>query len=627
MTDRELEQRLRAWYAAQLGESDAVPEDLRTSLAEIPATVPAPTRLRPRSRRRGFTLLAVAAVLLVGGALAAGSGLMRLTAVVPPTPSEALLATPTPSTSETPAETASPTASPKAWITGQQLADVLEAEHGYDWKSIAVVLGEGQTGQTLQVERKQQGGSVSISIQSPLDTRATVSVGSELTAAAAVGLHVGRIAEVLAPDSSVWIQGAIARGMSDGGDFADATDTANGGSVGVNVVDEVILQDWISVWFSPEPLPKPRSEPIASDSVVYADSGLIRVVNPDGTDDGALLINDRRVPGATSVARVLGWSSDGSRLIFFDAGGNLLSTDAMGSKPTLIGRAARPVDQCTKLSDAQQARCVADQAGSRDRELCPAVTAGGTCEANLDEALMSSDGTRLAYSISDSGHDMMAFFDIATGQVTRVEFDSASGPACDGPFGGGALQWSPDGTHFAFGNSVGPRVNGWCQGALFTINADGTDLRRITSSKVHALDPRWSPDGSAIVFSRSTPRSAWDGKRDATRIPIKSDIYSVRPDGSGLTALTSDGISISPFWTRDGRILFSRRTEAFGDAELWVMDANGGNATRLDPTIPALTAAGCTVCPFPDGLSRPDPSESDQSGSGPSVLIWRPGQP
>lgn len=110
MTDRELEQRLRAFYAAEIGEGETAPTDLRQSIATIPATAPAP--LRPLGRRRNFTLLAVAAVLLVGGALAAGSGLLRLTSVVPPTPSEALLATSVPSTSETPTETASATASP-----------------------------------------------------------------------------------------------------------------------------------------------------------------------------------------------------------------------------------------------------------------------------------------------------------------------------------------------------------------------------------------------------------------------------------------------------------------------------------------------------------------------------------
>jgi len=75
MTDQELEQRLHAWYAAEVGETQAAPDDLRQVLATIPATTPVP--LRARGRRRGFTLLAVAAVLIVGGVLAAGSGIIN----------------------------------------------------------------------------------------------------------------------------------------------------------------------------------------------------------------------------------------------------------------------------------------------------------------------------------------------------------------------------------------------------------------------------------------------------------------------------------------------------------------------------------------------------------------------
>ncbi len=89
MTDRELEDRLRAWYDAEVGDAAAAPADLRESLADIPVSAPAPLRQLPR--RRGMTLLAAAALLLVGGALAAGSGLVRFTEVVPPTPSDALL--------------------------------------------------------------------------------------------------------------------------------------------------------------------------------------------------------------------------------------------------------------------------------------------------------------------------------------------------------------------------------------------------------------------------------------------------------------------------------------------------------------------------------------------------------
>ena len=45
MTDPELEQRLRAWYGAEVGDTETAPDDLRESLGAIPATMP--TRLRP----------------------------------------------------------------------------------------------------------------------------------------------------------------------------------------------------------------------------------------------------------------------------------------------------------------------------------------------------------------------------------------------------------------------------------------------------------------------------------------------------------------------------------------------------------------------------------------------------
>ena len=105
MTDRELEQRLRAWYAAEVGDTETAPEDLRASLAAIPSTTPAP--LRPVGRRRGLTLLGIAAVLVVGGAVAAGAGLLRFNTVKPALPSTAVLTTQPPS--ETPDQTPAPT--------------------------------------------------------------------------------------------------------------------------------------------------------------------------------------------------------------------------------------------------------------------------------------------------------------------------------------------------------------------------------------------------------------------------------------------------------------------------------------------------------------------------------------
>ena len=109
MTDRELEQRLRAWYEAEVGSTEAAPVGLRESVATIPVTTPAP--LRPLSGRRRFTLLAVAALIVVGGALGRRFRFPAVTPVVTPAPSPAAIAPGSPSPTETGPETPSPTVS------------------------------------------------------------------------------------------------------------------------------------------------------------------------------------------------------------------------------------------------------------------------------------------------------------------------------------------------------------------------------------------------------------------------------------------------------------------------------------------------------------------------------------
>ena len=56
----------------------------------------------------------------------------------------------------------------------------------------------------------------------------------------------------------------------------------------------------------------------------------------------------------------------------------------------------------------------------------------------------------------------------------------------------------------------------------------------------------WSPDGRWLVFSSNRDKLASIGQ-----------IYAVRPDGSGLRALTSGTISrVQPSFSADGKHLF-----------------------------------------------------------------------
>jgi hypothetical protein len=113
--ERDLEQWLQteAPASAPAGFHTAVMDRART-LRQRPgwtATFPA----RRLGRGRGLTLLAAAALLIVGGALAAGSGLLRLPSVVPPVPEPSVIAVATASPDATfpsPSESAAPSASP-----------------------------------------------------------------------------------------------------------------------------------------------------------------------------------------------------------------------------------------------------------------------------------------------------------------------------------------------------------------------------------------------------------------------------------------------------------------------------------------------------------------------------------
>jgi galactose oxidase-like protein/Kelch motif protein len=108
LDDAALERRLRGVLEEHLG---ALPFELTVDALD--------RRREARGRRfgrgRGMTLLAAAALLLVGGALAAGSGLVRLPSVEPPVPEPSVIAVATASpdaTSPTPSESAAPSASP-----------------------------------------------------------------------------------------------------------------------------------------------------------------------------------------------------------------------------------------------------------------------------------------------------------------------------------------------------------------------------------------------------------------------------------------------------------------------------------------------------------------------------------
>ena len=90
--------------------------------------------------------------------------------------------------------------------------------------------------------------------------------------------------------------------------------------------------------------------------------------------------------------------------------------------------------------------------------------------------------------------------------------------------------------------------------------------KRLTSHPADDRCPRWSPDGNLIVFE-SRRSGTWD-------------LWSVRPDGSGLQRLTDDsGNDRQPTWSpAGGRVAFV--SDRGGSPDLYLLEL-GGRPQRL----------------------------------------------
>lgn len=165
--------------------------------------------------------------------------------------------------------------------------------------------------------------------------------------------------------------------------------------------------------------------------------------------------------------------------------------------------------------------------------------------------------------------------DLKSGRVRQVT--SHTNPPCD-PYEN-SIDWSPDGKRLVYFREV-QLASGKVKSAIYSIAVDGTDERRLTPPGLVAGEPEYSPDGRWIVFNTHPPDL---GEGD-------SQLYRMRPDGSGIEQLThyEDVRAFSPTYSPDGNwIIFSVFGFTLpGNAHgLWVIPANGGDPVVI-PDVP-----------------------------------------
>ena len=306
----------------------------------------------------------------------------------------------------------------------------------------------------------------------------------------------------------------------------------------------------------------------------------------------------------------VGWSADGSRLLLVGET-SLILADAAG----------------TKVSEYQLWCNKADGA-------CPASEAV-LCAYPCNQAegfALSPDATRVAFVRGYSGdpetETVVAVLDLASGRTAELAATRSTNltmmsnchkqRTCEGLVD--TPRWSPDGRRIAFAKQIMSPEPGvtWTSGAVYAVDADGGNLRRVTPAGLVAHDPNWSADAARLVFTADTYVLNANG---TTETAITTDVYTIGVEGTGLARLTDDGLSARGDWTSSGRVAFMRTVAASPTAavqgfENWVMDADGGDPHRTGSTLSELTDAGCAVCVYP--LS------GAPTGRGPFDAYWQP---
>ena len=136
----------------------------------------------------------------------------------------------------------------------------------------------------------------------------------------------------------------------------------------------------------------------------------------------------------------------------------------------------------------------------------------------------------------------------------------------------GDAAWSPTGSLIAFDADRGSRRG---LSAIYVMDTNGRRLRRITDPRPPLSDykPRFSPDGTHLVFSRA--------RGTADHAPAA--LFTVRLDGTGLHQLTSYALRVDDSdWSPDGKRIVVEaypNPNAYGD--IYVVDATGGGPVNL----------------------------------------------
>jgi Tol biopolymer transport system component len=151
----------------------------------------------------------------------------------------------------------------------------------------------------------------------------------------------------------------------------------------------------------------------------------------------------------------------------------------------------------------------------------------------------SPDGRYFAIAAKHKDRDDLVLLDVKRNEEVRripLPLNGLTTPS-----------WSPDGKALVFTGYDGGISD------LFVVNADGTNLRRLTNDRYADLQPSWSPDGKAIAFA--TDRGPGTDFADLKFGNMRIALFHLDNGTIDVLPHMEQGRNINPVWAPDGRSL------------------------------------------------------------------------
>nr|WP_321511896.1 S9 family peptidase [uncultured Hyphomonas sp.] len=221
----------------------------------------------------------------------------------------------------------------------------------------------------------------------------------------------------------------------------------------------------------------------------------------------------------------------------------------------------------------------------------------------------SPDGSRILYMSSNGKGPEMRLLYLDSGRSFSLAQFTEEGPS--------AAAWSPDGKEVAFSMFVKgetpsfakpltpPKGAKWNDGVkviddltfrfdgagylqdgaeqIFVLTVDGGTPRQVTFEEADLGGPQWLDNDTLLVSGNLA--------EDRDLDPVESEVYKIDLTDNSISALTSrDGPDLGPVVSPDGKTIAFRgyddHLKAYEQANLYLMDADGGNVRELAADFP-----------------------------------------